>query len=88
MKKIKLTQGKSAVVDELKPASSKYKGVSFHKLSEKWGSYIRCDGRQKWLGVFDSETEAAFAYDDAAQKLFGEYALLNFPKKISRNRLR
>jgi hypothetical protein len=58
--------------------TSKYKGVSFCNREGKWRSYIRLPIRQfKSLGYYSSEKEAAKAYNIAAQKYFGEYAVLN-----------
>lgn len=37
------------------------------------------DGKHNWIGVFDSEEDAARAYDAKAKELWGEFAYLNFP---------
>ena len=58
--------------------SSKYKGVGWRKSHTKWVSYITINYKQISLGYFDSEIEAAKAYDEAALKYFGEFATLNF----------
>jgi len=59
---------------------SKYKGVSWHKGNKKWRAAIRKSYKLTHLGYFDSEIEAALAYDKKAKELFGEFAYLNFKK--------
>lgn len=61
-----------------KDQSSKYKGVGYRSSRKKWRAYICVDGKQISLGSYDSEIEAAKAYDFAAIKYFKEYANLNF----------
>jgi len=56
---------------------SKYKGVTWMTDRNKWRSRITLDGREFHLGVFESEQEAALAYNKAAIKFYGEYANLN-----------
>lgn len=67
--------------------TSKYKGVCLMKYKNgklrkepAWRAYIVVGDRQKSLGVFSNETDAAKAYDKAALKHFGEHARFNFPK--------
>jgi hypothetical protein len=59
--------------------SSEYRGVSWNKDARKWMAFIQKDRRNKWLGSFLSEVDAALAYDEAAKALFSEFAALNFP---------
>jgi hypothetical protein len=58
--------------------SSRYKGVCRDKSSGKWRAGISYEGKHIHLGMFDDEIEAAKAYDEAAKKYHGEYAVLNF----------
>jgi len=64
-----------------KGRSSRFKGVSWHKQCRKWKALIQSKGKQNYLGVFGIEADAARAYDEAAVKMFGEGAYLNFPQK-------
>ena len=64
-----------------KPTTSQYKGVFKWQRKDKikYKATIWNNGEQKYLGYFDTEIEAAKAYDKRAKELFGEYANLNFP---------
>lgn len=55
--------------------TSKYKGVS--KFGSKWRAYIAPNRKQISLGYFSNQKDAAIAYNIAAEKYFGEFALLN-----------
>jgi len=57
--------------------SSKYKGVSWRKKSKKWVAQIRANGKNKNLGSFANEDEAALAYNEAALLYFGEHSYQN-----------
>lgn len=59
-----------------KKFSSIYRGVNLHK-SGKWLSKIHFNRRFKYLGYFDTQEEAALAYNSAAKIIHGEYAVLN-----------
>lgn len=58
---------------------STYKGVSFDRKNQRWEAYIQIDSRKVSLGRFDTEIEAAHAYDAAAREHFGEFARTNLP---------
>ena len=57
--------------------TSAFLGVS--RRGQKYLARIKHDGRELYLGLFDTETEAARARDRKAEELFGEFAWLNFP---------
>jgi hypothetical protein len=58
--------------------TSKYNGVTFHKNSQKWESYIVHEQKKIHLGIFNNEENAARAFDETAKILRGKYANLNF----------
>ena len=63
-----------------KKNTSGYKGVSFDKRRGRYSSNIMKDGKNIFLGYFNSPIDAAIAYDNAAFLYFGEYARPNFKK--------
>ena len=52
--------------------SSKCKGVCFVKRVGKIMAKIVKDGKQKYLGYFTTELDAAKAYDNASEELYGD----------------
>lgn len=57
--------------------TSKFKGVYLYKRTGRWAARIRVLSNLIYLGSFQDEIEAARAYDKAALKCFGEFALTN-----------
>ena len=60
-----------------KNSASKYKGVSWYKRINKWRVQIQINNKNKHLGYFDDEINAAKVYNKKAIELFGKYACLN-----------
>lgn len=62
-----------------KDSKSKYKGVVFykdtatHRRTKKWAARIN----NKLIGFFETEDEAALAYNTRVKKLYGDFAFLN-----------
>lgn len=57
--------------------TSKYKGVSCCPPGRKWVAKIGYNNKELRLGSFLSETDAALAYNEAAIKYHGEFAVIN-----------
>ena len=62
--------------DEPPHRPSKYVGVSWDRRNKKWQAMIRIDGKNKGLGRYHDEKEAARMYDEQAA-LLGKP--VNFP---------
>jgi len=54
--------------------TSGIKGVCWHKTTSKWLAFIRTNGKQRHLGLFDTKEQAGAAYAQAAKNLHGEFA--------------
>lgn len=66
--------------------SSGYRGVGSElRCKNRWYAKINVDGRRHRIGSFGTPEEAACAYDEAARRLHGPYARLNFPQPGERS---
>ncbi|KAJ3692353.1 hypothetical protein LUZ60_012703 [Juncus effusus] len=72
--------------EEIKiPLSSRYYKGIVPQHNGRWGAQIYEGRRRIWLGTFHDETEAARAYDIAAQRFRGSKAVTNFKCKSKSN---
>ena len=53
--------------------TSGFKGASWRKDIHKWQAHIKINGKQKFLGYFDSREMAGQAYQSKARELHGEF---------------
>jgi hypothetical protein len=70
-------QNSQKTIKQCRKTSSKYKGVCWDKERKKWMAYLKTGGRRVFTKRFDTELEAARAYNAKAREVFGEFALLN-----------
>lgn len=57
--------------------TSKYKGVCWQTRNQKWRVVKKIGGKQYHVGYFDSETEAARAYDAFVKANCNDFAYVN-----------
>jgi hypothetical protein len=57
--------------------TSRFKGVYWDSAKSQWHSQIKVNQKSINLGSFDSEADAALAYNKAALHYFGEFARIN-----------
>jgi hypothetical protein len=62
-----------------KKDSNRFRGANWDPTTKKWLARLTLNGSRITIGYFDNEIEAAKAYDEAAKRLRGEFAVLNFP---------
>lgn len=64
-----------------KNPSSRFKGVWLDKrknLKRRWMAGLKLNNKRIWIGRFETEIEAAKAYDKNAKRFFRKFAHLNF----------
>lgn len=62
---------------QLRPKGSKYKGVHWDKERNYWIAQIKLNQKPIFLGRFNTQKEAAKAYNKKALELFKDFARLN-----------
>eukprot|EP00985_Skeletonema_marinoi_P014016 scaffold7020_cov141-Skeletonema_marinoi.AAC.11 len=67
----------------IKEGASKYTGVTFNKQKNKWQAQISIDGKQRRIGYYENEEEAAADYARAVFKYKGQGALDKARKQSS-----
>lgn len=80
-----VTKAQNAANAAARGGVSSYRGV--FQRHGKWAAQIAKEGVRTSLGTFETEREAAAAYDEAAKSVHGEYARLNLEPAVNSGRL-
>jgi hypothetical protein len=56
--------------------TSGVKGVSWNKNARRWVARIKFNGKNKYIGLYDTLDLGRIAYADASRQLYGEYSRL------------
>jgi hypothetical protein len=72
-------------LDKKEGCSSQYRGVTWSKLNKKWKAQCSINKKPKYLGLFDSECDAAIARDTYAFSQGFALEGLNFPENYAYN---
>ena len=75
---LRICTGSDNRLNQIKRGKQKYKGVRQMAGSEKYEARIQINDKRISLGSYNTNIEAARAYDKAAQKYHGEFAFCNF----------
>ena len=67
----------------IKNCSSKYKGVSWLNMQQKWRVRISVNGKQRDIGCFNTELEAGIIANITIRRYHGEFARTNKLVKIN-----
>jgi hypothetical protein len=65
-----------------KLAGRKFRGIGWNTENKCWKAMIRINGKNTYIGLFDTPEDAARAYDATAKKHHDEFAALNFPEEV------
>ena len=60
-------------VSERTTNTSGFRGVDYHKLSQKWQARTSKNGQREYIGCYDTMEEAMSAYRQAVMVLHGEF---------------
>ena len=55
-------------------SASGLKGTTYFKRHNRWGAYVKKDGKKIWLGSYGTAEEAHAAYCRAAVEVHGDFA--------------